>query len=129
MKNIIEEAKEGTADTTSIQLPQQDDRNNINISSEKEIIPEANNYNKDSKNKNESSSVIPVPVPEKSVVKNPETVVEPSVSRPSSNGRPNPAHQKKEAVKKPARKITPAKKAEEKPKQVPKAVMPAQTDY
>ena len=130
MKNIIEEAKERTADSTSVQLAQQDDRNNINISVEKETIPEANNYSKNpNENKNESSSVIPVHAPEKPVVKNPETVVKPSVSRPSSNGKPNPAHRKKAAVKEPARKTTPVKKTEEKPRQVPKAVMPAQTDY
>ena len=130
MKNIIAEAKKRSDDSTSIQLTQPSEANDINKSVEKEDLPEEINIdNKKNEENNKVSSVIPVHVPEKPVLKNPQTMASPSVSRPSSNEKPRPARVKKAEVKKPVIKKEIPKKTESKPDQVPKAVMPAQTDY
>ena len=130
MKNIIAEAKKRTDDSTSIQLIQPTEVNTINRPVEKDNVTEEINIdNKNSLENNKVSSVIPVPVPKKPILKNPETMANQSVLPPSSNERPRPARVKKAEVKKPEIKKEILKKAEDKPVQVPKAVMPSQTDY
>lgn len=127
MKNIIEEAQKSASDSTSVQLEQPVERNTINASVEKEIIPEQNN-NHVTEERPVSGSVAPVHIPEKPIEKNPATMAKPSVSQPSSFEKPNPAQRKKKAEIKPKVKKQVIKNSEQK-EQVPKAVMPPQTDY
>jgi len=126
MKNIIAEAQKRSADSTTIQLTQPADADNVNDSREKETISESNIDNKinvDTDNK------IPVHVSEKPGLKNPVTMISPSVIHSSSNEKPGPALRKKAGAKKQVTKKEVLKQPPEKTREVPKAVMPAQTDY
>jgi len=124
MNNIIEEAKKRTNDSTSIQLTSDDDNINIDHSPVIDHVPAENAIQVNVEKSNKNGSVIPVHVPEKPVLKNPETVVKPSVNRSSSNEKPGPTQAKK-LVKKPEVK----KEAAQEIKQVPKAIMPPKSDY
>ncbi len=120
MKDIIANAQKHSNDSTNIQLVQPaDDNANINISSEKENIPDESN----AKNK-KSVSVTPIHVPEKPLIENyPQHQKNSLNTHPSSVEKPGSVPLKKTIIK-PA-----ASKPPQKTKEKPKAVMPPKTDY
>jgi cell division protein FtsQ len=130
MKNIIEEAKKNSNDSTKIQLPQPSDNNNdkINNSPVSNIVPdETINENIIPVKKTAETKISPVtPIHdhEKSFLKRQTPVRSKSVIRhSSSNEKPHPTHAKKTEVKK---QIV---KPMEETNRVPKAVMPSKSDY
>lgn len=128
MKDLIAEAQKRVSDSTSVQLTQPEERTNISTPTENEIIPESQSNNITLEQKNaESGSVAPVHDPEKPKVKSPAATTKPSGSPPSIE-KPYPALKKKSAEKKPVKKPV-IKKPEPRVEQVPKAIMPPQTDY
>ncbi len=133
MKSMIAEAQKSANDSTHVQLIQPDeDNSNINNSPVIENAPNENAVdNKINPEKAKTnSSVTPIHFPEKPVLKNPAPVKDkPSISHPSSNGKPSPAQAKKFVVKKSVVKKEVLKQPEEKMKQQPKAVMPPKSDY
>jgi cell division protein FtsQ len=139
MKNIISEAQKETNDSTKIQLPQTDDRDNDQINNSP-VLPNVPDETTDEtkipvKRSSETNvrSVTPIHDPEKPLLKDqPPSGDRSAIRRPSSNERPNPTPsktakagvpEKNGAVKKDV------KKGAAKVKQVPKAVMPPKSDY
>ncbi|HSV11631.1 MAG TPA: FtsQ-type POTRA domain-containing protein [Hanamia sp.] len=130
MKNLIEEAKKNSNDSTKIQLPAaSDDNERVNNSPVLDNVPDETMNNATPEVKVSGTNVkhaIPIPN-EKSKKSN--TPEKKTVTRhSSSNEKPQPKEQKKGPVKKPV-----IKKQIEKPKEetnrVPKAVMPSKSDY
>ncbi|MEO6905031.1 MAG: hypothetical protein ABI148_01610 [Ginsengibacter sp.] len=134
MKNIIEEAKINSNDSTKIQLPQPSDNINdkINNSPVSNIVPdETINKNAIPVKKTAETKVSPVtPIHdhEKPFLKKQISGENKSVIRhPSSNEKPHPTPVKKTVVKKPVKKQI--EKPMEETNRVPKAVMPSKSDY
>lgn len=127
MKNIIAEAKEKINDSTSIQLPQQEENNStINHS---RVIEDALSENAVQKeipeNRIEVSAVTPIHDPEKPVLEGRSTLK----ANPVVNKKPATGAVKKAVVKKtPVKKEAP-KNPGEKIIEQPKAVMPPKSDY
>ena len=125
MKGIIAESQKNSNDSTKIQLPQPQNEDNINITEERPAVSEDAPYDKEKEGR---ANVLPL-------ISNP---VKASAEKP-------PAKHNKEIFKKPdlSKKKTAGpveknknenvKKAKETPKaaikKVPKAVMPARSDY
>ncbi len=133
MKSIIANAQKSTNDSTHIQLAQPDDDNtNINNSPVIEnVLNEDAVDNKINVEKGKvNGSVSSIHVPEKTILKNPESVkAKPLINHPTSNEKPGFAQVKKMVLKKTEPKKEELKKPEEKIKQQPKAVMPLKSDY
>lgn len=130
MKNIIEEAKKNSNDSTKIQLPQPSDNNNdkINNSPVSNIVPdETINENAIPVKKiaeTKVSPVTPVHDHEKPFLKKQIPGESKSVIRhPSSNEKPHPTPAKKTVVKKQIENPM------QETNRVPKAVMPTKSDY
>ncbi len=120
MKEIISEAEKNTNDSTKIQLPQPADNNENIIESPvlDHTLRESNNENINNSEK-KVGTVAPIHHPEKPFLKKQFSTEKKVVIRhPSSNERPHPRPTQKVVVK--------SKKVE---KLVPKAVMPAKSDY
>jgi len=123
MKALIEDAQKHTNDSTNIQLDQPSDDNNINSSREIENAPDENVKVNAAINK-KNVSVTPIHVPEKPTSGNQASAKKNALtSHSSSVEKPNPAPLKSKIVK----RVNP--KDAEKNKKIPKAVMPAKTDY
>lgn len=132
MKSLIEEAKKNSNDSTKIQLPAAtDDNERVNNSPVLENVP-GETINDQSPDVNISekkiNTVIPAPVNEKASLKKSNTSEKKTVTKRSTSGEKPPPKEGKKIVKKPV-----VKKAVETPKEetnrVPKAVMPAKSDY
>jgi cell division protein FtsQ len=134
MKNIIEEAKKNSNDSTKIQLPQPSDNNNdkINNSPVSNIVPdETINGNTIPVKKTAETKVSPVtpvhdhekPFSKKQISKESKSVIRHS----SSNEKPHPTPAKKTVLKKQLKKQI--DKPMEETNRVPKAVMPSKSDY
>jgi cell division protein FtsQ len=134
MKNLIEEAKKNSNDSTKIQLPAApDDNERVNNSPVLDDVPdETTNGNKIPETKNsveKSSPALSVHDREKSFFKKSNTSENKIVKKlSSSNKKPTPKEDKKIQVKKPVEKKQIEKPKEER-NEVPKAVMPAKSDY
>lgn len=128
MKDIIAEAQKNTNDSTKIQLPAQEENNNLNINASpvSNNVPDEADVNKGAAKKaseSKASTVAPIHDLEKPSVKKALSWERKTVNRhPSSNEKPNPTHAKKASVK----KVT-TKEAEE--ARIPKAIMPPKSDY
>lgn len=123
MKALIEDAQKHTNDSTNIQLDQPSDDNNINSSREIENAPDENVKVNAAINK-KNVSVTPIHVPEKPTSGNQASAKKNALtSHSSSVEKPNPAPLKSKIVK----RVNP--NDAEKNKKIPKAVMPAKTDY
>ncbi|MDP4285901.1 MAG: hypothetical protein Q8891_15910 [Bacteroidota bacterium] len=128
MNDIITNAEKSASDSANVQLTQpEDDNSNINNSREIQNITVEKTDKKqiNTENNKVSGSVTPIHVPEKPIFKKPELVKsKPLTNHPSSYEKPGPARVNKTGVK---REIE--KKPEDKTKRVPKAIMPAKSDY
>jgi len=132
MKSLIEEAKKNSNDSTKIQLPAAtDDNERVNNSPVLENVP-GETINDQSSEVNNSdkkiNTVIPAPVNEKLSLKKSNTSENKVVTKRSASSEKPPPKEEKKIVKKPV-----VKKVVETPKEetnkVPKAVMPANSDY
>ncbi len=132
MKSIIADAQKNSDDSTKIQLPQPEDNNDkINNSPVLQEVPdettEVNQVPETKSSETKVGSVTPIHVPEKPFLKEQTRTESKSVIRhPSSNERPNPTPSQKSVNKTGVDKTEMTKPKE---KKVPKAVMPAKTDY
>ncbi len=132
MKNLIEEAKRNSNDSTKIQLPAaSDDNERVNNSPVLENVPsETINGQSSGVNTSEKkvATAIPVQVDDKPSLKKSNTSENKiETKRSSSSEKRGPKEEKKVPLKKPE-----IKKQIEKPKEenkVPKAVMPPKSDY
>lgn len=133
MKSIIAEAQKNANDSTQIQLPAPADNNNdkINNSPVLNIVPTEENENATSKNtisESKAASVTPIHDHEKLLIKKQLSGERKSViRRPSSNEKPNPTQAKKATVKKSI--VGKEAKTKKEEVRIPKAVMPAKSDY
>jgi cell division protein FtsQ len=132
MKSLIEEAKKNSNDSTKIQLPAaSDDNERVNNSpvldneADGTINDQSSGVNNSEKKIN---TVIPVHVDEKPSLKKSNTSENKAVTKRSASSEKPPPKEEKKTVKKPV-----VKKAVETPKEetnkVPKALMPAKSDY
>ncbi len=123
MKNLIEDAQKHINDSTSIQLEQTNDDDNINASHENKNIP--SEEVKENTTNNKQGSVTPIHVPEKPTTTNNASTKKNVVTNHSTSvEKPDPAPLKSKIVKPPT-----ILKEAEKNKRIPKAVMPPKTDY
>lgn len=120
MKEIVAEAEKNANDSTKIQLPQQDEKNEtINESPVLENIPSEINIEQKNEVDKKMNARSAVHEKEKPFVKKPIIKKNKSTIRqPSSNEKPRPA---------PSASANEKKQKEE--KRVPKAVMPSKSDY
>jgi cell division protein FtsQ len=131
MKTLIAEAKRNSNDSTKIQLPapsenNNDNNDNINNSPVLNVPTQPTDENKIQVKPSEIkiSAVAPIQDHEKPLLKKHLSTESKSVIRhPSSNERPHPTPAKNAAVKKEV------EKPNEQTNPVPKAVMPAKSDY
>jgi len=133
MKNMIEQAKKNSDDSTEIQLPQPTEINSdkISISPVLEDVPNETKVEdkiQEQKSRETKIAVAPTQNPVKTIKKETPEVKKAVDVHPSSNEKPGPAHSSDSLAKKQA-----GKEAEKKPgeqlKQAPKAVMPPKSDY
>ncbi len=126
MKALIADAQQHTNDSTNIQLDQPvDDNSDINSSREIDNAPDEDVKINTSNNNKDRGPVAPVHVPGKPITNNQHlTKTNALTTNSSSVEKPNPNPVKSKIVKQP-----PDKKEAGKNKKIPKAVMPAKTDY
>ena len=132
MKSLIEEAKKNSNDSTKIQLPAAtDDNERVNNSPVLENVPDEtiNDQSSDVNNSEKKiNTVIPVHVDEKPSLKKSNTSENKTVTkRSASNEKPPPKEEKKKVRKPVIKKAVETQKEET--NRVPKAVMPAKSDY
>ena len=124
MKSLIADAQKQTNDSTHVQLLQPDDDNtNINQSKEVENIPDENVKQKANDADEEHVPVTPIPVPESTTGNSSSTKKNSSTSHSSSIEKPGAASSNSKRVKQEIQKKAQTEK------RIPKAVMPAKTDY
>ncbi|MGN6542799.1 MAG: cell division protein FtsQ/DivIB [Ginsengibacter sp.] len=132
MKSLIEEAKKNSNDSTKIQLPAAtDDNERVNNSPVLENVPDEtiNDQSSDVNNlEKKISTVIPVHVDEKPSLKKSNTSENKTVAKRSTSIEKQPPKEEKKTVKKPVVKKAVETQKEE-TNRVPKAVMPAKSDY
>jgi cell division protein FtsQ len=133
MKNLIDEAKKNSNDSTKIQLtPVSDNNERVNNSPVLENVPNETMSIEKPETKASGTNVspaIPVHDHEKPFFKKTNPAEKKAAtSRPSSNEKPQPREEKNKPVNKPAFKKQIEKPGEE-TNQVPKAVMPSKSDY
>lgn len=131
MKNIIAEAQKDIEDSTKIQLSQPDD-NDGKINSTPDLKVLTDEKPAESKkpgitsadDKIKTTDAVRGTDPEKEIIKMPKS----PVSQPSSDKKPN-AEASSKVIKKNTLDTKKIKEPEPEPKRVPKAVMPAKSDY
>ncbi|MGN6532548.1 MAG: cell division protein FtsQ/DivIB [Ginsengibacter sp.] len=133
MKNLIEEAKKNSNDSTKIQLPtSSDDNERVNSSPVLDNVPnETINTNQMPVTKTSEEKIspaLPVHDHEKPFLKKSNTSENKTVKPSSSNKKPLSKDEKKTPIKKPVEKKQ-IEKPKEETNRVPKAVMPAKSDY
>jgi len=132
MKSLIEEAKKNSNDSTKIQLPAAtDDNERVNNSPVLENVPDEaiNDQSSDVNNSGKKiNTVIPAPVNEKPSLKKSNTSENKTVTKRSTSSEKPPPKEEKRIVKKPVVKKE-VETPKEKTNKVPKAVMPAKSDY
>jgi cell division protein FtsQ len=132
MKSLIEEAKKNSNDSTKIQLPAATDNDErVNNSPVLENVP-AETTNDQSSDVNDSekkiNTVIPAAVNEKPSLKKSNTSENKVVTKRSTSSEKPPPKEEKKIVKKPVVKKV-VETPNEETNKVPKAVMPAKSDY
>jgi len=132
MKSLIEEAKKNSNDSTKIQLPAAtDDNERVNNSPVLENVPDEtiNDQSSDVNNSEKKiNTVIPVHVDEKPSLKKSNTSENKTVAKRSASNEKPPPKEEKKTVRKPVIKKAVETQKEE-TNRVPKAVMPAKSDY
>ena len=132
MKSLIEEAKKNSNDSTKIQLPAAtDDNERVNNSPVLENVPDEtiNDQSSDVNNSEKKiNTVIPVHVDEKPSLKKSNTSENKTVAKRSTSNEKPPPKEEKKTVRKPVIKKAVETQKEE-TNRVPKAVMPAKSDY